>query len=135
MQDSFGGAKGGVKRLLQLEGLAMFAAALGFYASLGASWKLFAILFLVPDLAMAFYIAGPRIGALAYNATHTTLGPIATLAAGYFLSVPLALAMGSIWACHVGIDRPLGFGLKYATSFGDTHLGRIGRAARAAAAP
>ena len=32
-----------------------------------------------------------------------------------------------IWAAHVGFDRLLGYGLKYGTSFGDTHLGRRGR--------
>lgn len=133
MHDTSGGAKGGVKRLLQLEGLALCLAAVSFYWQIGASWKLFAILFLAPDLSMAFYLAGTRIGALAYNAAHTTLSAIATLAAGYFLHAPLVLAIGLIWAAHVGIDRALGFGLKYASAFGDTHLGRIGRAARAAA--
>lgn len=135
LTDTFGGAKGGVKRLLQLEGLALFVATVGLYAKLGASWKLFAILILVPDLSMAFYVAGPRLGSIAYNAAHTTLGPIATLAAGYLLGMPLILQIGLIWAAHVGIDRALGYGLKYASSFGDTHLGRIGRAARAAATP
>jgi hypothetical protein len=32
-----------------------------------------------------------------------------------------------IWLAHVGFDRALGYGLKYATAFGDTHLGRIGK--------
>jgi hypothetical protein len=127
---SSGGATGGVKRLLQLEALALLLAAVGFYAKLGASWKIFAILILAPDLAMAFYIFGPRVGAMAYNTTHSTLGPIATVAAGYLLSQPLVLAVGLIWASHVGFDRMLGYGLKYATAFGDTHLGLIGRAAR-----
>jgi hypothetical protein len=134
MHDSPTGATGGVKRLLQLEGLALLAAALGVYAKLGASWKLFAILFLAPDIAMAFYVFGPRIGSYGYNTTHSTLGPLATLAAGYALHIPLVMTVGLIWAAHVGFDRALGYGLKYATAFGDTHLGRIGRAARAAAA-
>jgi hypothetical protein len=34
---------------------------------------------------------------------------------------------GSIWLAHIGADRALGHGLKYATAFGDTHLGYIGR--------
>jgi Domain of unknown function (DUF4260) len=29
---------------------------------------------------------------------------------------------------HIGFDRMLGYGLKYASGFGDTHLSRIGRA-------
>jgi Domain of unknown function (DUF4260) len=28
---------------------------------------------------------------------------------------------------HIGLDRALGYGLKYSTAFGDTHLGRTGR--------
>jgi Domain of unknown function (DUF4260) len=28
---------------------------------------------------------------------------------------------------HVGFDRALGYGLKYAAAFGHTHLGRIGK--------
>ena len=42
------------------------------------------------------------------------------------------LVAGLIWIAHVGFDRALGYGLKYASGFGDTHLGRIGRAARRA---
>ena len=28
---------------------------------------------------------------------------------------------------HIGVDRALGYGLKYPTAFADTHLGRVGR--------
>jgi Domain of unknown function (DUF4260) len=129
-----GYTNGGVRRLLQLEGLALFALAIAFYIQTGAGWKLFAILILVPDISMIFYIAGPRIGSYGYNTMHSTIGPIAATAAGVFLNQPLAIDVGLIWAAHVGIDRAMGFGLKYATSFGDTHLGRIGRRARATAA-
>ncbi|HEY2386937.1 MAG TPA: DUF4260 family protein, partial [Candidatus Binatia bacterium] len=31
-----------------------------------------------------------------------------------------------IWLAHIGMDRLLGYGLKYPTSFHHTHLGRIG---------
>ena len=41
----------------------------------------------------------------------------------------LLQALALIWIAHIGLDRALGYGLKYATGFGDTHLGRIGRAA------
>jgi hypothetical protein len=129
-----GYTNGGVRRLLQLEGLALFALAIAFYVETGAGWKLYAVLILVPDLSMVFFIAGPRIGSYAYNTMHSTLGPIAVTAFGVFMNQPLATDVGLIWASHVGIDRALGFGLKYATSFGDTHLGRIGRQARKAMA-
>jgi hypothetical protein len=38
------------------------------------------------------------------------------------------LAIAAVWAAHIGFDRMLGYGLKYSSAFGDTHLGRIGRA-------
>jgi hypothetical protein len=31
-----------------------------------------------------------------------------------------------IWLAHIGIDRALGYGLKYSSGFPFTHLGRIG---------
>ena len=30
-----------------------------------------------------------------------------------------------IWIAHIGMDRMLGFGLKYPTRFSDTHLQRV----------
>jgi hypothetical protein len=35
-----------------------------------------------------------------------------------------------VWAAHIGFDRGLGYGLKYPSAFGDTHLGRIGKPVR-----
>jgi|ERR1700679_192686 len=124
-----GATNGPVRALLRLEAFALFLGAIALYVHSGAGWKLFAILILVPDISMAFYIAGPRIGAVAYNAAHSTLGPIALAAASFFVPQPLLLPIALIWAAHVGIDRALGYGLKYPTAFRDTHLGRIGRAA------
>jgi hypothetical protein len=130
-----GTVTGSVRTLLRLEALALLIGALALYAHLGASWRMFAILFLAPDLSMLGYVAGPRIGAIAYNSAHATLAPIAVTLFGYLGNVPLAEAVGLIWLAHVGIDRALGFGLKYASAFGDTHLGRIGRAARRSEQP
>jgi hypothetical protein len=123
-----GAANGPVRALLRLEALALFLAAIALYVHSGAGWKLFAILILVPDLSMAFYLGGPRIGAVAYNSAHSTIGPIALAAMGYFVGPPILVTVALIWATHVGIDRALGYGLKYPSAFGDTHLGRIGRA-------
>jgi hypothetical protein len=126
------GAAGGVRSVLRLEGLALFAAALALHAQTGGTWTMFAMLFFVPDLSFAFYAAGPRIGAIAYNASHSTIGPIALTAFARIggeqteLLWPLAL----IWFAHVGFDRALGYGLKYASGFSDTHLGPIGKTRR-----
>lgn len=122
-----GSAVGGVRRLLRLEGLAVLVAATLAYAATGASWWLYAVLFLAPDLSFLAYLAGPRLGAAGYNAAHSLVGPVLLGLAGYGAEVPLAVAVALTWAAHVGFDRMLGYGLKYATAFADTHLGRIGR--------
>jgi Domain of unknown function (DUF4260) len=108
--------------LLHLEGAAVLTASLFAYRWSHGSWLQFTLLFLVPDLAMLGYLAGVRVGAITYNAVHTYLGPIA-LAAYSFESNRLAVfSLSLIWIAHIGLDRMLGFGLKYPTRFKDTHL-------------
>jgi hypothetical protein len=123
------GVTGTPRALLRLEGLFVFALAIALYGRLGESWWLFAILFLAPDLSFLAYLAGPRAGAMAYNAVHTTIGPVLLALAGFLLQSQFAVAIGIIWLAHCGIDRALGYGLKYEAGFGFTHLGRIGRLA------
>jgi uncharacterized protein DUF4260 len=120
-------APGGVRVLLRLEGAAAVAAAAGLYADSGFSWPIFALVFFVPDLSMLAYLAGPRVGAAGYNLAHTYLPALALALAGFFAGFPAAAAGGLIWIAHIGFDRALGYGLKYSSGFGDTHLGRIGR--------
>jgi hypothetical protein len=125
--DGVGGATGTVRVLLRLEGLALFSAMVSLYALWGGSWWVFAVLVLVPDISFAGYLAGPKVGAIAYNALHTAIGPIALTLVGFALAAPLTLSIALIWLAHIGIDRALGYGLKYPAGFGFTHLGRIGR--------
>jgi hypothetical protein len=120
----------GVRGVLRAEGLALLAGAAALYWRVGGDWKQFAILFLAPDLSFAGYLAGPRIGAAAYNTMHSTLLPLVLGACGVALAAPLATQIALIWLAHVGFDRALGYGLKYARGFGFTHLGRIGRQAK-----
>ncbi|HLK81226.1 MAG TPA: DUF4260 domain-containing protein [Xanthobacteraceae bacterium] len=117
------------RMLLRIEGAGIFAIALVLYSRLGESWWLFAILFLAPDLSFLGYLAGGRVGAIAYNALHTIAGPILLALAGLFVPYEPAMAVALVWFAHCGIDRALGYGLKYQAGFGFTHLGRIGRAA------
>jgi len=122
------GAAGGVRALLRIEGAAVFAVALAAYAQFGAGWGTFALWLLVPDLSLLGYLAGPRVGALLYNAAHSYAGPALLLALGLFAAMPWAVAGSLIWLVHIGLDRALGYGLKYAAGFAFTHLGRIGKA-------
>lgn len=122
-----GVVSGGVAVLLRIEGFAAFATVLALYAYAGFSWPVFALLFLAPDLAMLAYLAGPRVGAIGYNLVHTYAIAVAVTLAGFFSGMPVATAGGLILIAHIGFDRALGFGLKYSTGFGDTHLHRAGR--------
>jgi hypothetical protein len=127
--EATGAATGGVRTLLRLEGLTLFAGMTLLYAVWGGSWWIYALLFLVPDLSFAAYLAGPRFGAIVYNAAHSYLAPMALNVTGFATNEPLILSIAMIWLAHIGIDRALGYGLKYSTGFGFTHLGRFGKAA------
>ena len=122
-----GAVTGGVRTLVRLEALVLLAAALVLYARVGAGWGRFALLFFVPDVSFAGYLAGPRLGAVVYNAAHSLIGPVALALAG-LAAAPSLLPLALIWLAHVGADRALGYGLKYQRGFSATHLGAIGRA-------
>ena len=114
--------------LQRLEGFAAAAASALLYARTGASWWLFAALWLVPDLSMLGYLSKPCTGARLYNAFHNYFAPIVlALGAVLFRMQGLWLPIALIWINHIGIDRMLGYGLKYGDGFGYTHLGRLGK--------
>ena len=122
-----GPVTGGVRTLLRLEGLTLFVGMTLLYAVWDGSWWVYAILFLAPDLSFLGYLANPKAGAILYNAAHSYLAPMTLTTAGLALASPLVLSVAMIWLAHIGFDRALGYGLKYASGFRDTHLGRIGR--------
>lgn len=119
---------GGVKFLLRAEGAFVLLVAVIAYAKFGLGWSVFAWFFLAPDLAFLGYLAGPRVGAVTYNATHSYVGAVSVLVTGAVSGYPEFVAAGLIWCAHIGMDRALGYGLKYSVGFGFTHLGLIGRA-------
>ena len=110
---------------LRCEGLAVGVLSAILYARTGASWWLFAALWLAPDLAMLGYLAGPRWGSYCYNAAHWYLLPSALVAVALLLSHAALLPFALVWFNHIGVDRLLGYGLKYPTGFGFTHLSRL----------
>jgi hypothetical protein len=113
--------------LLRLEGLIVLAASVVAYQALGASWVLFAVLLLVPDVGLMGYVVSPRAGAFAYNALHTYAGPALSAMLAWSGLVDRGWAIALIWMAHIGMDRALGIGLKYPSAFRDTHLGAVGR--------
>ncbi|MDI1336594.1 MAG: DUF4260 domain-containing protein [Lacunisphaera sp.] len=117
---------------LRFEGLATLVAAALLYHHFGLRWFWFGVLFLAPDLSMLGYLAGPRLGALAYNLAHSYAAALVVLAAGLVAGLDGAprlalLGVGLIWCAHIGFDRALGYGLKSPEGFRLTHLGKIGR--------
>lgn len=86
-------------------------------------WLLFACLFLVPDLSLLFYIRGPGTAAsLVYNSLHSYMLSTLLGAISFYTGNALFGAVSLIWISHIGLDRALGYGLKYSTSFGFTHI-------------
>jgi hypothetical protein len=113
------------RTLLHAEGVAVAGAGIALYFQAGYSWWLLLALGLAPDLAMIGYTAGPRVGTVAYDVAHTYVLPVLLAAIGVLTDAELAIQIGLIWLVHIGIDRAIGYGLKYPTGFKDTHLQRV----------
>ncbi len=106
---------------LRFESGAVLALSLATYIHLGGpAWPW--LLFLAPDLSILTYRFGPRTGAVFYNLAHTTFVPVLLGALGLFLHSEALELAAMIWMAHIGMDRLLGFGLKYPSAFNHTHL-------------
>ena len=115
-------------RILRSEGLVLLAAALAaFFTGLDQPWWLVPLLLLIPDVLMVGYARSNRLGAVLYNLAHSYPAPAVLGAAALVADAPLWQGVALVWFAHIGMDRALGYGLKYETGFADTHLGRIGR--------
>ena len=114
-----------VATLIRIEGLIVFLGALYFYHVLKASWWLFVILLLAPDLSMVGYFKDKETGALTYNLVHSFALAALLIGSGLFTGNALLTSLGLILTAHIGADRFLGFGLKYTTDFKDTHIQRL----------
>ena len=116
---------GAPRVILRSEGLAVLVACLSGYWHYGAPLLLVPLVLFLPDLFMVGYFASTRVGAAIYNAGHSYLAPGALWLAAVVVESPGAKAAALVWAAHIGMDRALGYGLKYTDSFRNTHLGRL----------
>ena len=121
------GRDGLITFLLRAEGAAALGAAVLLWGAADGKWLFFPFLLFAPDVSVIGFLRGPRVGAVAYNVVHNFVAPLLLLLAGCGYQVPGLLLAGSLLLAHVGLDRLLGYGLKYPTSFADTHLGHVGR--------
>ena len=113
------------RALLHLEGAAVFVAAAAVYFLLGHTWWVFLLFLLAPDLSAIGYFFGPRVGSIAYNLAHTIVWPLLIGLAGWWLGWTWAAPVALIWLAHIGMDRMVGYGLKYPDAFRHTHLDQV----------
>ena len=114
-------------RILRSEGVVLFFTAVGtYFAGHDEPWWLVPLLLFVPDAFMAGYAKSRRVGALLYNFAHSYPAPAVLGMLTTYADEPLLQGVALVWFAHIGMDRALGYGLKYDTDFKDTHLGRIG---------
>jgi len=111
--------------LLRIEGAAVFGASLALYLDADFSVLAFVLLLLVPDVSIAAYAVNRQVGAASYNLAHFGLWPALLLVIGVLGEEATLVQVALIWFAHIGIDRLMGYGLKYPTNFKDTHLQRI----------
>lgn len=111
--------------ILSIEGLALFIGSIVLYAYAGGNGWLFLLLLLVPDVAMLGYLVNTKVGAISYNLIHSTALPLILAIAAFVFSWTLGLHLALIWLAHIGMDRTVGYGLKYSSEFKATHLNRV----------
>jgi hypothetical protein len=97
------------------------------YMQTGRSWWLVALVVLLPDVFMVGYLGGTRLGAALYNVAHAHPVPAIMVGVGWWQHWPSVLTTGLVWLAHIGLDRLMGYGLKYGDHFQHTHLGWMGR--------
>jgi len=116
------------RTVLRIEGLAVLVGALAVYFSLAGPLWLLAVLALAPDLSMAGYLGGPKVGSRVYNLFHTYTLPLALGAVGLWAGSTFPVLVAAVWTGHIGADRLVGYGLKYDDDFKHTHLSTDHRA-------
>jgi hypothetical protein len=114
-----------MKKILQLEELAMLAFSIYVFAQLPYAWWVFPALLLTPDISMLGYAVNSKTGAWTYNLFHHKGMAILVGTIGLYTQIDALMLAGTILFAHASFDRLLGYGLKFADSFQRTHLGDL----------
>lgn len=93
------------------------------YTASWGNWWWFAALILLPDISMFGYLVNKSLGAFCYNIAHSLVFPLLLITLAFVSGTYEAALVGYVWITHIGVDRALGFGLKYQDDFKHTHLG------------
>jgi hypothetical protein len=72
---------------------------------------------------MVGYLRNTSIGAVLYNSVHTETPPLLLLCTALARDNKKVAGLALCWLAHIGMDRMLGYGLKYGSGFARTHLG------------
>ncbi len=116
-----------MKKILQLEELAMFIAGfVVFYQLTIPAWWFFALI-LLPDIGMIGYVVNSKVGAFVYNVVHHKGLALCIYGLGVYFHLQVLQIIGIILFSHASMDRVFGYGLKYEKGFKFTHLGNIGK--------
>lgn len=116
-----------MKNMLLLEEIAMWVFSLNALYFFAVPWWVYILLLIGPDISMLGYAAGNKIGATTYNLFHHKGVAIILFTIGVVYQINYLQVMGILLFGHSSMDRVFGYGLKYFTGFGFTHLGKIGR--------
>lgn len=116
-----------MKNILRMEEAAMFGLAIYLNSFLPFQGWVFWAWFLAPDLGMLGYLINTRVGAFTYNVLHHKGLAILIYFAGFFFTIHELTLAGVVLFGHSSFDRIVGYGLKYADNFKNTHLGWIGK--------
>lgn len=115
-----------MKTLIKIEEAAQFALSIILFAKLPFVWWVYPALLLLPDFSMLGYLISAKVGAFIYNLFHHKALAIGIGVAGFVLQINELMLAGTLLFGHSSMDRMMGYGLKYATGFADTHLGEVG---------
>ena len=115
-----------VKAILNLESLLIFSFSLLIFSTLqNVSWLVFVGFWLIPDVSMAGYLLGKKVGSVVYNLAHNYLLATFAVFVGILSQSDVVMAFGLAYVSHVSLDRLIGFGLKYSSGFKDTHMQKV----------
>lgn len=116
-----------MKRILQLEELALFIAGFIAFDQLNVPVWWFFVLILVPDVGMIGYSINNKTGAFVYNVFHHKGLALGIYGLGLYFHSEIVQIIGIILFSHASMDRVFGYGLKYIKGFKFTHLDNIGK--------
>jgi len=111
--------------LLRLESAAILIGAIALYADAGWSWLAFIGLLLAPDISLLALAVNDRLGATLYDVVHNYTLPVALGVVSLLAGASLGMQVATVWIAHIGMDRLVGYGLRYPSNSKETHLQRL----------